>query len=187
MSGWRAKVKPPDRLGSLCARRDPLLPDLKRLRTAGCEYRGHVAGQGRRRESDAGRQGAVRRRPRRRARLLEARDRPLPRRGRDRLARRRLLAAAELDRALLDERRDALAEVLRLRGLGLEIRLELELLPESVRARLVEEPLRQRDRTRRACRELGRALGNARLESLRFDNLGDESPRKRLGRGQAPV
>src|SRR5580765_240539 len=93
-------------------------------------------------------------------------------------------APSEVDRTLLDERSDALAEVFRLRRLGLEICLELELLRERVRARLVEEPLGQSDPPRRAGGELGSALGDPHLERIRLDDLRDEPPRTRLGRGQ---
>src|SRR5581483_968310 len=96
-------------------------------------------------------------------------------------------APAEAHLALLDERGDSLAEVLGLRGLRLEIRLELELLRERVRPRLVEEPLRQRDRARRAGGEPGGARGDPRLERIRLDDLGDETPRVRLRRGEATV
>src|ERR671922_355177 len=70
-------------LNCASGRRDLLLPNLKRLRRAGCESRGRAERERHRRQGHPGRQGAVRRAEGRRPRLLEARDRPLPGRRRN--------------------------------------------------------------------------------------------------------
>jgi hypothetical protein len=60
------------------ARRDLLLPRLKRLRPPGRESRGRAERRGSRRRRDRGRQEPVRRRRGRNARLLEAARGPVP-------------------------------------------------------------------------------------------------------------
>src|SRR5919201_903226 len=97
------------------------------------------------------------------------------------------LAADELWRSFLQERGDALAEVVRLRRRGLELRLALELLVEGRYRRRVEQPLRHPDPARRERRELRCELGGAGGQRARFDDLGDETPGVRLRRGQLPA
>ena len=64
--------------------RDPLLPDLKRLRREGCESRGRVAADGHDARAVPGRKKPVRRGRGRQAPLLEAERGTLPRGGRGR-------------------------------------------------------------------------------------------------------
>ena len=66
-------------------------------------------------------------------------------------------------------------------------RLELELLVERSVVGVIEQPLRQADPACRLLGVAGRELGGAAGELLGLDDLGDESPRVRLGRGQLPV
>ena len=71
------------RVGFGRARRDPVLPRLRRLRPPGRESRGRPERQGHRRLDRRGREEPVRRPARRGAPLLEAARRPLSRGGRD--------------------------------------------------------------------------------------------------------
>src|SRR5262245_24986302 len=89
--------------------------------------------------------------------------------------------------ALLEERLYALAEVLRLRRGLLELGLELELLGQGSRVRMLEEPLRHRDSSRRErCVPLGELLHTLR-EPVLGDLLRDEAPGEGLVRTQPPV
>src|SRR2546428_4832656 len=80
---------------------------------------------------------------------------------------REQLTAQEPRRPLLEEGGDALAEVLGLDRDRLELGLELELLLERRRLRVVEQPLRQPDRASRHRRE----LRSPRAQRLRLDDL----------------